>query len=98
MITVRFRGVTSDCVSMIFGMFLKRNPDFTGYVAFYKSPKESNMTFQNRIKRVKKYLVNHRFLNLEKSRFVFVTRQVNAEKQRTILQPTSRNVAPPKFP
>ena len=78
-----------------FGMFLRRNSDYVGYIAIYRGPQESKKKVESRMKRIRSHLI--RALELKEARLVFILKN-KSHQSRTILQPTSRNVRPPDFP
>lgn len=77
-----------------FAIFLERNPDMIGYIAFYIGDKDSSKKVKQRIKRGKKFLLSK--FKVEESRIAIINAG-KKEETEIILQPVSKNVPPPKF-
>lgn len=78
-----------------FAMFLKRNPDMRGYVAFYVGENEKESNTKKRMNRVKRYLLNG-WQEIGKGRITFVNAG-KREETRTVLQHVLKTKPAPKF-
>lgn len=77
-----------------FSIYLKQNPEYIGYIAFFVGDKDKNKTVKKRIDRAKRYLIEFRKIPQNQ----VVTIYAGKDKEtKIILQPVSKNNPPPKF-
>ena len=78
-----------------FAMFLKRNPDMIGYMAFYVGESDSEAEIERHVIQAKNHIVRGR-LKINKERIVIVNAGKRAET-RFVLQPVLKTLPPPDF-
>lgn len=77
-----------------FAVFLQRNPEMSGYIAFCGKDRRELRTKKARAARAKKYLISN--LKIAKKRIILVNGQT-CDVSITILQPIAKGVSPPRF-
>ncbi len=76
-----------------FAIFLRKNPETIGYIAFYVGDKDSCSQVKARIDKSKKYLIEHRKIDKRRIVVIYAGRLTNFST--TILQPIIKDLPPP---
>jgi hypothetical protein len=77
-----------------FAIYLKRNPEMVGYLAYYVGDDSSEAEMEARIGRAKEYLICE--FKIDKKRIIVVKAE-KREKTKVVLQPVSKEKRPPDF-
>ena len=77
-----------------FAIFLTKNPETKGYIAYYSGTTESPKGAKTRVERAVRYLTKFRQID---SRRIIVVYGGKLDTARTVLQPVEKKAAPPDF-
>lgn len=77
-----------------FAIYLNRNPDMQGYIAFYAGKKARLLDVKKRVARAKEYLIHNLKVDRRRISVVYAGRR---KETRFALQPVEKSLPPPVF-